>query len=143
MLSSKKTFLFLSFVQILNYVCFLISSIVICGLRVVMLQILSTVLDYIVNAGYPSLRYDEEYYSLRSLFILPTDFVISPGSKTQDKSDCLKDTCIAIIHSVTYIYSAVIISGAIIFIITGEGLFEPTYIGRLSQSKIFAFAAEK
>lgn len=34
----------------------------------------------------------------------------------------------------TYIHSAIIISAAVIFIITGEGLFEPTYIGRLSQS---------
>ena len=33
-----------------------------------------------------------------------------------------------------YIHSVVIISLAVIFIITGEGLFDPTYTGRLSQS---------
>ena len=33
-----------------------------------------------------------------------------------------------------YIHSIIIISLAVIFIITGEGLFDPTYTGRLSQS---------
>jgi len=33
-----------------------------------------------------------------------------------------------------YIHSAVVISFAVIFIITGEGLFDPTYNGKLSQS---------
>ena len=33
-----------------------------------------------------------------------------------------------------YIHSVIIISLAVIFIITGEGLFDPTYTGRLSQS---------
>ena len=39
-----------------------------------------------------------------------------------------------LIFTSTYIPSVVVISFAVIFIITGEGLFEPTYIGRLSQS---------
>ena len=33
-----------------------------------------------------------------------------------------------------YVHYAVIVSLAIIFVISGEGLFDPTYIGRLSQS---------
>jgi DHA1 family tetracycline resistance protein-like MFS transporter len=33
-----------------------------------------------------------------------------------------------------YIHSVVVISLAVIFIITGEGLFDPTYTGKLSQS---------
>ena len=33
-----------------------------------------------------------------------------------------------------YIHSVVVISLAVVFIISGEGLFDPTYVGRLSQS---------
>ena len=43
-------------------------------------------------------------------------------------------TGLGLILTSTYIHSVVVISFAVIFIITGEGLFEPTYIGRLSQS---------
>ncbi|PSL23739.1 MFS transporter [Chitinophaga ginsengisoli] len=43
-------------------------------------------------------------------------------------------TGLGLIFASTYIHSAVIIALAIIFIIAGEGLFETTYNGRLSQS---------
>ena len=33
-----------------------------------------------------------------------------------------------------YIHSVIVISLAVVFIISGEGLFDPTYVGRLSQS---------
>jgi DHA1 family tetracycline resistance protein-like MFS transporter len=41
---------------------------------------------------------------------------------------------LGLILSSIYIHSVVVISLAVIFIITGEGLFDPTYTGRLSQS---------
>lgn len=41
---------------------------------------------------------------------------------------------LGLVLSGIYVHSVVIISMAVIFIISGEGLFDPTYIGRLSQS---------
>lgn len=41
---------------------------------------------------------------------------------------------LGLILTSTCVHSVVVISFAVIFIITGEGLFEPTYIGRLSRS---------
>jgi len=43
-------------------------------------------------------------------------------------------TGLGLILASIYIHSAVVISVAIIFIISGEGLFDPTYNGKLSQS---------
>ena len=43
-------------------------------------------------------------------------------------------TGLALILAGTYIHSVVVISLAVIFIISGEGLFDPTYTGKLSQS---------
>ena len=43
-------------------------------------------------------------------------------------------TGLGLILASIYIHSVVVISLAVIFIIFGEGLFDPTYIGRLSQS---------
>ncbi|MFL9483417.1 MFS transporter [Chitinophagaceae bacterium LWZ2-11] len=41
---------------------------------------------------------------------------------------------LALIVTSIYIHSVIIISLAVIFIISGEGLFDPTYTGKLSQS---------
>lgn len=41
---------------------------------------------------------------------------------------------LSLILASIYIHSVIVISLAIIFIISGEGLFDPTYTGRLSQS---------
>ena len=41
---------------------------------------------------------------------------------------------LGLIFASIYLHSAVIIALAIVFIISGEGLFEPTYFGKLSQS---------
>jgi len=41
---------------------------------------------------------------------------------------------LALILASTYIHSVVVISLAVVFIICGEGLFDPTYNGKLSQS---------
>ena len=41
---------------------------------------------------------------------------------------------LAFIFMSTYLHSAIIIALSVIFIISGEGLFDPTYIGKLSQS---------
>ena len=43
-------------------------------------------------------------------------------------------TGLALILASIYVHSAVVILLAVIFIISGEGLFEPTYTGKLSQS---------
>jgi DHA1 family tetracycline resistance protein-like MFS transporter len=43
-------------------------------------------------------------------------------------------TGLGFIMASLYIHSAVVIALAIIFIISGEGLFDPTYNGKLSQS---------
>jgi DHA1 family tetracycline resistance protein-like MFS transporter len=43
-------------------------------------------------------------------------------------------TGLGLIFASIYIHSAIVISLAIIFIIAGEGLFDPTYNGKLSQS---------
>jgi len=43
-------------------------------------------------------------------------------------------TGLGLILASIYIHSVVVISLAVIFIITGEGLFDPTYNGKLSQS---------
>jgi DHA1 family tetracycline resistance protein-like MFS transporter len=45
-------------------------------------------------------------------------------------------TGLGLILASIYIHSAIIISLAVIFIISGEGLFDPTYNGKLSQSVI-------
>jgi DHA1 family tetracycline resistance protein-like MFS transporter len=43
-------------------------------------------------------------------------------------------TGLALIFVSIYIHSAVVVSLAVVFIISGEGLFDPTYTGKLSQS---------
>jgi len=43
-------------------------------------------------------------------------------------------TGLGVVAASVYIHSTIIISLAVILIISGEGLFEPTYIGRLSRS---------